>query len=553
MKKQLLIILMPVIFGINMNAQTEPCGTMQNLENKIKIDPALKEKMEASEKRTQEWLKNNSRTKSPNVIKSNDNKSLRSVMSLCGFDNAYFTTIVAPSVINQKVSPSPNCTYGGEYVQVTGLVAGNVYRISTCGVNNFDTQLSVYTAGGGQAVAFNDDWCASQSEIYFNPRTSGSYDILIDEYGCLSNSLCASLEVELFYIPRPVITIPVVVHVIHYGESIGTGRNISNAEIQSQINVLNEDYRRFNSDINSTPAAFRGVSDDALIEFCLAQQDEFGNPTTGIDRILGSQAAYSNSDMEIFVKPSTYWDATQYLNVWTCDLTGGLLGYAQFPAQLATSPQTDGVVIKYSSFGTISSASPYDLGRTSTHEVGHWLNMRHIWGDESACAADDFVDDTPLEGDKNFGIPTFPLTDACSPNYPGIMFYNYMDYCDDISLSMFTFGQTSRMDATLFNERIGLQTSVGCNAPTLGIIESAFANSIKVYPNPSVGYFTIQMNDKLKTAELKITDAIGKMILSQSLVNNFEEINLSEYPNGIYFISISSTYGVVNKKLILNR
>ena len=271
MKKILFLIICLIFSGI-ISAQTEKCGTMQNLEEMLLKDPSLKFRMDSIEIETQQWIKNSSNSRLKNYNFQNpinkatkeDNNGHSSTMSLCGYDNNYYKTIAAPTTLNQIVSPSSNCTYGGEYVRITGLIAGKVYRISTCGVDNFDTQLSIYTTGG-YASAHNDDACGgSQSEIYFNPLATGTYDVLIDQWDCTSNTLCASLQVELVYTPRAVITIPVVVHVIHFGEPIGTGRNISDAQILSQIDVLNRDFRRDNMDIFTVPAAFRGVSDDPL-------------------------------------------------------------------------------------------------------------------------------------------------------------------------------------------------------------------------------------------------------------------------------------------------
>jgi hypothetical protein len=540
------------------NNITENCITMQNHAEMIKRDSTLKEKFEKIELQTQEWLQKNSRvrlsTHQVNNETKNSNKKMNdnlSVSSLCGYDNNYYTTISAPSTLNQIVSPATNCTYGGEYVTITGLIAGNIYRISTCGVNNFDTQISIYTSGGGTAVAHNDDWCGSQSEIIFNPLMSGNYDILIDEYNCISNSLCASLEVELIYTPRPVITIPVVVHVIYNGEPIGSGSNISTAQIQSQIDVLNEDFRRFNSNIYSTPAAFRGISDDALIEFCLAQRDEFGNPTNGIDRVDGGATVWTNSNFNSIVKPITIWNRDLYLNLWTWNGSGA---YAQFPGGAAN---TDGVVVRFDNFGNIGNVvSPFDLGKTAVHEIGHWLDLRHIWGDASGCSTDDLVNDTPLQ-DMNtaFGTcPSFPsYTESCSGNYPGTMFYNQMDYSGDACLSMFTFGQTSRIDAALYNSRVSLLSSLGCVPSTVGINESVLKDFIQLFPNPSKGNFTIQINDKLKKAELKIVNSIGEVVLSKLLNENLEEVNISNLTDGIYIASITSSYGSINKKIVLTK
>jgi hypothetical protein len=244
MKAKLLVAILSVFVCLNINAQTERFATMQNLQDMIAKAPALKAKMDTIEIRTQELIQNSQNSKDKyHINKTNDESSLqkisgsKSVTALCSYNNSLYTTIAGPTAINQTISSSSNCTYGGEYVRVTGLVAGRIYKISTCGVNNFDTEISISTAGGGQAVTHNDDWCGFQSQILFNPLTSGNYDILIDEYGCLTITLCASVSVELGYIPRTVIVIPVVVHVVHYGEAVGGGRNISTAQILSQIDV----------------------------------------------------------------------------------------------------------------------------------------------------------------------------------------------------------------------------------------------------------------------------------------------------------------------------
>ncbi|GIS08452.1 MAG: hypothetical protein CM15mP112_05640 [Flavobacteriales bacterium] len=197
-----------------------------------------------------------------------------------------------------------------------------------------------------------------------------------------------------------IITIPVVVHVVYYNNT----ENISDQQIFSQIDILNEDFRRLNSDTINTPAAFQSVAADTEIEFCLATRDPNGNPTNGITRTSTTQTSFSTNDG---VKYSSSggkdaWNTSKYLNMWVCDLSGGLLGYTQFPGGTASS---DGVVCDYAYFGDIGTASsPYDLGRTTTHEVGHWLNLRHIWGD-SNCG-NDFCNDTPEHSGSNYGCPS---------------------------------------------------------------------------------------------------------------------------------------------------
>jgi len=264
---------------------------------------------------------------------------------------------------------------------------------------------------------------------------------------------------------RVVVTIPVVVHVVWNT----TAENLSDAKIQSQIDVLNADFRRLNADASNTPAAFQGVAADCEINFCLAQRDPSGNATTGIVRVQTSVTAFSSNDNMKFTSSggSNAWPAGSYLNLWVCDLSGGLLGYAQFPGGPAS---TDGVVCDYAYFGTIGATAPFNLGRTATHEVGHWLNCYHIWGDDgTSCSGTDNVSDTPNQADENYGCPTFP-TVSCTNGPNGDQFMNYMDYTDDGCMNMFSAGQKSRMQA-LFGgggSRVSLLSSLGCTPPTGG-------------------------------------------------------------------------------------
>lgn len=266
---------------------------------------------------------------------------------------------------------------------------------------------------------------------------------------------------------RVVITIPVVVHVVYNNAT----QNISNAQIQSQIDVLNQDFRKLNSDASLVPAVWTGLAADCEINFCLAQRDPAGNATTGIERRSTAVTGFSTNDaMKYYAQGGLdIWDRTKYLNLWSCNMTGGILGYAQFPGGPAA---TDGVVILYSAFGTTGvAAPPFNKGRTATHEVGHWLNLYHIWGDDgTACNGTDNCSDTPNQAGENYGVPAFPHTDACSPSSPGVMFMNYMDYTDDASMYMFTTGQKTRMQSVLGagGSRASLATSNGCTPPAGG-------------------------------------------------------------------------------------
>jgi hypothetical protein len=238
-----------------------------------------------------------------------------------------------------------------------------------------------------------------------------------------------------------VATIPTVVHVVYRTAA----ENISEAQVESQLAALNRDFRKKNSDRTAVPAVWGGLVADVGVRFRLAR----------ITRTPTTRAAFGDDDS---VKSSATggadaWPRDTYLNVWVCALAGGLLGYAQFPAGPAA---TDGVVILHTGFGTSGTARPpFHRGRTTTHEIGHWLNLRHIWADTEGCSGSDFVEDTPNAAGPNFGKPAFPHV-TCANGPHGDMFMNYMDYVDDDAMVMFTLGQVERMRATLEGPRKSL-------------------------------------------------------------------------------------------------
>ncbi|MFN0130074.1 MAG: zinc metalloprotease [Verrucomicrobiales bacterium] len=245
--------------------------------------------------------------------------------------------------------------------------------------------------------------------------------------------------------------INVVVHVVYKVAD----DDISDAQIHSQIDILNKDFRAANPDRNKTPAVWRGLITDAMINFQLAKKDPGGSATTGITRTQTTVASFLADDS--MKRASTggvnAWDTTRYLNMWVVRLRGGLLGYAQFPGGPSS---TDGVVILNSAFGSTGIAQPpFNLGRTASHEIGHFLNLRHIWGDTEDCSGGDFVDDTPNAELPNSGKPAFPSI-SCSNGPHGDMYMNYMDYVDDDSMYMFTRGQVERMHACLDGPRASL-------------------------------------------------------------------------------------------------
>lgn len=282
-----------------------------------------------------------------------------------------------------------------------------------------------------------------------------------------------------------IITIPVVVHVVWNTQT----QNISDDQIYTQIDVLNWDFRRLNADTINTPAPWKPIGADCQIEFQLAKRDPDGNPTNGITRTQTNITSFGLSSALKFTASGgrDAWDRDRYMNIWVANLGSGLLGYATFPGG---NPSLDGVAIGFNYFGTIGPLTPpFNKGRTATHEVGHWLWLYHIWGDDNgSCSGSDFVDDTPNQALEFYGCPSFPQLDACSPSYPGVMFMNYMDYTDDACMNIFTQGQLLRMNAALGGPRLPITTSNG-NTPVSGMPICAFrADSLSIMFNNQVNF-----------------------------------------------------------------
>ncbi len=240
-------------------------------------------------------------------------------------------------------------------------------------------------------------------------------------------------------------TIPVIVHVVYRTSS----ENISDAQIKSQIDVLNRDFRAKNSDVSKVPRAFKHLVGDARMRFKLEDVTRTKTTRTSFgpdDSVKSSQTGG--------IEPI---DTANVLNIWACTLGGGLLGYAQFPGG---PPDTDGVVVLNTAFGSKgSAAAPFNKGRTATHEVGHYFNLSHIWGESrfATCSDDDFVADTPMQLGPNTGKPRFPSV-SCNNGPHGDLFMNYMDYVDDAAMFMFSKGQVGRMQAALTGPRASLGT-----------------------------------------------------------------------------------------------
>jgi hypothetical protein len=256
------------------------------------------------------------------------------------------------------------------------------------------------------------------------------------------------------------VRIPTVVHIVANTPE----QELSDEQIASQFEVLNQDFRMTNPDVSNVPPVWTSIAADAQVELFLADTDPAGNSTNGVTRTQTNIECFEISTDAIkfaAMGGADGWPSDRYLNMWVapdiCDRgVPGILGYATFPGAPA---ELDGVVIRNTAFGTTGTAAPpFHKGRTATHELGHWLNLFHIWGDDFAqCNGDDLVDDTPNCAGENVGCPTFPKI-SCGNEPDGDMFMNYMDYVDDPCMCMFTAGQVTRMVATLNGPRASIGT-----------------------------------------------------------------------------------------------
>lgn len=354
-----------------------------------------------------------------------------------------------------------------------------------------------------------------------------------------------------------IINVPVVIHVI-YKTAI---QNISEAQILSQLDVLNKDFSYLNDDRINTPFVFKSLATDTKIKFCLAQVDPKGNRTSGIIRRHSNFEIFTADDAMKFSASGgdDAWDSQRYLNIWVCALSARSLGYATPPGGPA---EKDGVVIAYDVFGSVGTLrSPFDKGRTATHEVGHWLGLKHIWGDESC--GDDGVDDTPRQKTYNFGSPVFPHITDCSLDERGDMFMNYMDFSDDAVMNMFTIGQKKRMRALFAkgNMRNSFLVSFACDSsfaqgaalPTpetapLPTTEDLF----KVYPNPVQDIATVEYIPAAEfvVKHISIYNTMGVNVFNTQINKAKISVNISHLPQGVYIVRIGEGKKAYTTKLI---
>ncbi|MFN0048513.1 MAG: M43 family zinc metalloprotease [Cytophagales bacterium] len=371
--------------------------------------------------------------------------------------------------------------------------------------------------------------------------------------------------------------IPVIVHVVHNGELMDIGANISYEQVKSQILVLNEDFNR----IYSTPGYNTDINGANInVEFVLATHDPTGNllAEPGVDRYDGNRAAWNIFLVNLDLKPKTIWNPDDYFNIWTINLDGFksrfLLGYAQFPDQSSLpglntsggSAATDGVVVDYQFFGSRDKGDfpslaqgNYGKGRTCTHEVGHWLGLRHIWGD-GPCEVDDYCDDTPASDSANYGCQIGRI--RCG----GVqMIENYMDYSDDACMNIFTKNQKERIDIVLQNSPRRKSLAQNTNyvrlypqvvePPTIAksTPNTSSQSPFQIYPNPSNSHFFANW-EKSATYEWKLIDIYTGLIIKTGSGNDRQTTIFFDENNhlGLFLFEIKIDTVVYHTKIIRN-
>lgn len=338
--------------------------------------------------------------------------------------------------------------------------------------------------------------------------------------------------------PPAIITIPVVVHVVHKTAV----QNISDQQIISQIEVLNQDFRRQNADAVNTRSIFLGVAADTEIQFCLATVDPNGSSTTGITRTL---TTVNRFNLDNAVKRTVDggidpWPREDYLNLYVCNLHPSVLGYASFPGDL---PEDEGVVIHHQYFGNTGTVvSPFNKGRTTTHEVGHWLGLFHTWGDGLAdgCLVDDLMDDTPLSEHEHYNCPQNSPNTCIEPvdDLPD-MFENYMEYVNDNCMNVFTQDQKFKMQTVMISFRLALQSSTACQP--IGIDDpKEFSRHLELFPVPTMETLNITWNlADFDNWTGRILDINGAIIQQFNLIPKME-LDISGLPSGMYFVALEN-------------
>lgn len=331
-----------------------------------------------------------------------------------------------------------------------------------------------------------------------------------------------------------VIKIPVVVHILYHYPS----ENISDAVVHQQIDILNKAFRRQNADTINTPSRFAGLGADCEIEFQLASSDPKRKSTNGIIRKYTPIKEWNDNDKMKFAAEmgSDAWDSKSYLNIWVCNMRR-VAGYASLPGGPA---ERDGVVLDFPVFG-IGNSAGFDQGKTAVHEVGHWLGLRHLWGDEHC--GDDGVHDTPKQAFYNTGCPS-GVRITCGNGPDGDMYMNYMDFTNDACMNLFTRGQAQKMQALFVagGARHSLLNSTGLNPPL--IVEAPLPDEPprwlhpQLYPNPTTGQLTLDLSydERWMGKIVTILNLQGQVMMQVTITSKVQVVNVSNLGAGMYLL-----------------
>lgn len=407
--------------------------------------------------------------------------------------------------------------------------------------------------------------CLSKEAIDFQEQHAPGFKAYVDEQFQIAKQWSEQNEPK-----RNTYTIPVVFHIVHNTSA----ENLADSVIYNQLQRLNEDYARMNADTSNMRSEFDPVAGATQIQFMLAQIDPNGNPTSGITRTQTSTTTFG--DFNLFFGDFTTvekvkstanggidpWDQTHYLNIWICDMSINgqpmLLGYASPPAGLPNWPVgstpdiEDGVVLQYQCVGGNNPNSlgipNYDvLGRTACHEVGHYLGLRHIWGDGD-CSMDDGVNDTPDATDASQQDCNLN-SNTCNADVDGHgdlhdMVENYMDYSAETCQNSFTQGQAALMHGVLENQRYDL---VHNNPAGL----SELIPVVACFPNPTQQQLTIQSDQTMQ--QLSLTDLNGKIVREQTAGTSVTSMNLDGLQKGVYLLQITHDNNRISQQRIVKQ
>ncbi len=376
---------------------------------------------------------------------------------------------------------------------------------------------------------------------------------------------------------KSTLNIPIVVHVVHRAShvNVGSGTNISDAQIEDALRILNEDYSKTNPEFPYPPrTTFLGHAGNPDLKFCLATTDPSGSSTTGITRTSTIKNSFDadteSNDMKKTISLGIDgWDPSKYLNIWICNLSnsggGQTLGYAYLPGLWVSQQWKDGLVVDYQYFGTVGGAAPSSDGRTPTHEIGHYLGLEHTFceSQNGGCCDNDGsnVNDTPAADDNIYwgAVTSTTNNNTCNDlSYSNIfttdvpdMDENYMSYAS--TTWMFSVDQINVMNATLNGYRSSLQNltvSMNCNG-SIGVgLNNYQLDNLNIYPNPNLGLVNIKSRENINT--ISVSNILGKQVFfTQDFRAN--TINLSFLDNGVYFINISTNKGMHIEKIILSK